>query len=124
MDELLAAVAQYRADHPEWSSRGSAGWPESLRQQVARVIASAPQKWPCLKALRDRLGVSMGTLYRWQAKYGPAADDGGPQALLRPVSIQPQPEAHPGGLTLTAPSGHIVSGLSVQQAAELLLRLS
>lgn len=124
MDELFAAVAQYRAEHPEWQPRGPAGWPELLRQQVARVIASAPQKWACLKALRERLGVSMGTLYRWQTKYGRQLEDRDPAARLLPVSVQPLHDAHPSGLCLTAPSGHIVSGLSVQQAAELLLRLS
>jgi transposase-like protein len=124
MDELIAAVAQYRQSHPECEKDWPACLPVTWKQQVVRVMLQAAQKGACMQTLMQQLGVSKTTLYHWRSRYSAQVDDSAETALLRPVSVQPRTAAHAGGLTLTAPSGHVLSGLTLKEAAELLLRLS
>jgi transposase-like protein len=111
-------VAQRRGER----ERGAPRYPQQMRDfAVAHARAVRAGGGSVSSAARE-LGISEMTLSSWlRAARGPGR--------LREVRVRPEPAGprtppSAPSLEVMAPSGHVVRGLSVQQAAELLRALS
>jgi hypothetical protein len=101
--------------------RGAPRYPAELvafAVQRARSVLAAGRS---VNAAATELGLSSMTLSAWLSR---SARPGG--GRLREVVVSRSPSSGVGehGLTMTTPSGHVVSGLCVAQAAALLRALS
>ena len=108
-------VAQRRGER----EHGAPRYPQQMREFALEHAESVCAGGGSASAAARELGISEMTLLSWVR----ATDHRG---KLREVRVAPDASAAPSTatLTVTAPSGHVVSGLSVQQAAELLRALS
>ncbi len=102
--------------------RGAPKYPDEMRAFALAHTRSVRAGGGSIHRAAQDLGVSEVTLSSWVR----AAEEPG---RLREVRVAPEPAQPPTAssaptLEVTAPSGHVVRGLSVQQAAELLRALS
>ncbi len=110
-------VAQRRGER----ARGAPRYPEQMREFAVGHARAVRAGGGSISGAARELGISEVTLSSW---VGTELES----KRLREVRLAPEP-VEPSGrvdsaLELTAPSGHVVRGLSVQQAAELLRALS
>jgi len=104
--------------------RGAPRYPEEMRAFAVAHARSVRTAGGSTHGAALELGLSDVTLATWLRTAGKAAK-------LREVRVAPAAEALRAAssagtetVVVTAPSGHVASGLSVQQAAELLRALS
>ena len=123
---MLMTVAKFRREAVRRRGereRGAPRYPEQMREFAVSHVRSVRSSGGSVHAVARELGISEVTLGNWLG----TADNRG--KLLREVRVSraaaPRASAAPGleAVVVTAPSGHVVSGLSVQQAAELLRAL-
>ncbi len=128
LEQFRQEVERLRAGR----QRGSLPYPEALRAFAVRYLAHALETGGTLAGAAKELGVSEPTLQAWRkgqpAAHRRAQAPGERQALIPVVVAAPKQPGRPaapqtGALTLVAPGGWRVEGLSVQAAAELLGRL-
>lgn len=100
--------------------RGAPRYPAQLVSFAVQHARSALTAGRSLNAAATDLGLSSMTLGAWLSRSG----HGGGSRLREVVVTEPPAIASQHGLTVTAPSGHVVSGLCVSQAAALLRALS
>ncbi len=112
--------------------RGSLPYPEALRAFAVRYLAHALETGGTLAATAKALGVSEPTLQAWRkgqlAAHRRAQVPAQKQALVPVVVAGPKPlrraaEGLAGTLSVVAPGGLRVEGLSLEAAAQLLRRL-
>ena len=112
-------VAQRRGSR----SRGAPRYPEQMRAFAVAHARAVRAGGGSTSGAAGELGISEMTLLSWVR----AAGEPG---RLREVRVTPEatgpadPTALDSMVEVTAPSGHVVKGLSVGQAAELLRALS
>lgn len=104
-------------------ARGALRYPETMREFAVGHARAVRASGGSVHRAAQELGISDVTLSSWLG----AADRPSKLREVRVASAQPSlasdaPSAP--SVVVTAPSGHVVSGLSVQQAAELLRALS
>lgn len=119
-------VAKFRREvlrRREGRKRGAGSYPPRMRQfAVAHAVSVRSAGGSVHRAARE-LGISEVTLASWLRAEPEAPKLREVRVAASPVRSAPT-SASTGTVVLTAPSGHVVSGLSVQQAAELLRALS
>ena len=112
--------AELRRQVAALGRRGRGGrFPEELRAALIVYARQQRGRGDVLRKIARSTGVSAGTIQRWTVSDGETARS---QALV-PVVVREQGAVLAGALTLKAPGGYQVEGLSVVTAAELLLRL-
>ena len=133
LEQFRQEVERLRAGR----QKGSLPYPEALRAFAVRYVAHALEGGGTLEAAATALGVSKPTLQAWR-KGKPAAHRrakaGAEQQALVPVVVAEAKKpgrpavaqaavAQTGPLTVVAPGGFRVEGLSLEAAAQLLRRL-
>ncbi len=133
LEQFRQEVERLRAGR----QRGSLPYPEALRAFAVRYLAQALETGATFAGAAKALGVSEPTLQAWR-KGKPAAhrrDKSGAQGPgLVPVvvgeakkpgrpTMGPPAAAQAGPLTVVAPGGFRVEGLSLEAAAQLLRKL-
>ena len=124
---MAMTVAKFRREvlqRREGRKRGAGSYPPRMRQFAVAHAVSVRCAGGSVHGAARELGISEVTLASWLR-----AEPEAPRLREVRVSASPMQCASPlptstGTVVLTAPSGHVVSGLSVQQAAELLRALS
>lgn len=101
--------------------RGAPRYPAQLVSFAVRHARNVLSAGRSVSAAAGELGLSSMTLGAWLSRSG---DVGGSRLREVVVSEPPASVVSQYGLTVTAPSGHVVSGLCVSQAAALLRALS
>lgn len=102
--------------------RGAPRYPQEMRDFAVAHVRSVRAAGGSLHRAAQELGLSEVTVSTWVLAAGE-------RGRLRKVVVAPEPAERStavseASLVVTAPSGHVVSGLSVPQAAELLRALS
>jgi hypothetical protein len=133
LEQFRQEVERLRAGR----QKGSLPYPEALRAFAVRYAAHVQEAGGTFEAAATALGVSKPTLQAWR-KGKPAAHRRAkagtePQALVPVVVAEPKKPGWPtaaqavgvqaGPLTVVAPGGFRVEGLSLEAAAQLLRRL-
>jgi transposase-like protein len=133
LEQFRQEVERLRAGR----QKGSLPYPEVLRAFAVRYVAHVLEEGGTFEAAATGLGVSKPTLQAWR-KGKPAAHRrvraGGEQPTLVPVLVaEPKKPGRPAGaqaaaaqagrLTVVAPGGFRVEGLSLEAAAQLLRKL-
>jgi transposase-like protein len=133
LEQFRQEVERLRAGR----QKGSLPYPEVLRAFAVRYVAHALEAGGTFEAAATALGVSKPTLQAWR-KGKPAAHRrakaGAQGQALVPVVVAEQKKpgrpavaqvavAQAGLLTVVAPGGFRVEGLSLEAAAQLLRRL-
>ncbi len=129
LEQFRQEVERLRAGR----QKGSLPYPEALRAFAVRYVAHVLEAGGTFEAAATGLGVSKPTLQAWR-KGKPAAHrrakGEAPRPALVPVEVSEpkQPErpavAQAGTLTVVAPGGFRVEGLSMEAAAQLLRKLT
>jgi transposase len=133
LEQFRQEVERLRAGR----QKGSLPYPEVLRAFAVRYVAHALEAGGTFEAAAAALGVSKPTLQAWRKgrpaahRRAKAAAEG--QALVPVVVAEPKKPGRPavaqaavaqaGLLTVVAPGGFRVEGLSLEAAAQLLRRL-
>lgn len=128
LEQFRQEVERLRAGR----QKGSLPYPEVLRAFAVRYVAHVLEAGGTFEAAATALGVSKPTLQAWRkgkpAAHRRARQGAQPQALV-PVALseakkqERHSEAQAGALTVVAPGGFRVEGLSVEAAAQLLRKL-
>ena len=128
LEQFRQEVGRLRAGR----QRGSLPYPETLRAFAVRYVAHTLEAGGTFAGAAKALGVSEPTLQAWR-KGQPAAHRSAQaraqkQALVPVVVAAPKKpggpaEGHAETLTVVAPSGFRVEGLSLEAAVQLLRRL-
>jgi transposase-like protein len=115
LDRLAAKVAALALN-----SRGHRRYPEALKREIMAAFSASDLTH---KEFAERVGVSDANLCYWR-NMAPKRVAKGPSAAKSPtVAFKPliiEPEAVSTGLTLRAPGGVVLEGLSVETAAALI----
>ncbi len=129
LEQFRQEVERLRAGR----QRGGLPYPEAMRAFAVRYLTQALEEGGTFAGAAKALGVSEPTLQAWR-KGKPAAHRRGQAAAPRPglvpveVREAKKPErpavAQAGTLTVVAPGGFRVEGLSVEAAAVLLRKLT
>lgn len=133
LEQFRQEVERLRAGR----QKGSLPYPEVLRAFAVRYVAHALEGGGTFEAAASALGVSKPTLQAWRkgkpAAHRRAKAGGEPQGLVPVVVAAPKKPGRPAGvqaageqagpLTVVAPGGFRVEGLSLEGAAQLLRRL-
>lgn len=99
--------------------RGAPRYPEALVLFAVAHVQAARRAGRSLHAASTELGVNAVTLGAWLKRASSQ-----PRGKLREVVVsEPVPLTASGELEITTPSGHVIRGLGVAQAAELLRAL-
>lgn len=101
--------------------RGAPRYPAELVSFAVQHAQEVRASGRSVNAAATELGLSSMTLGAWLSRTAHAG-----RGRLREVVVteSPSPNISEHGLTVTTASGHVVGGLSVAQAAELLRALS
>ena len=128
LEQFRQEVERLRAGR----QRGSLPYPEVLRAFAVRYVGHALETGGTFAGAAKALGVSEPTLQAWR-KGKPAAHrrapSGGQEQALVPVRVSEPTHAgrsaitQAGTLTVVAPGGFRVEGLSLEAAAQLLRKL-
>ena len=128
LEQFRQEVERLRAGR----QRGSLPYPEMLRAFAVRYVAHTLERGGTFAGAAQALGVSEPTLQAWR-KGQPAAHrrtqtSTQKQTLVPVVVSGPKKPGRPAGgpsgtLSVVAPSGFRVEGLSLETAAQLLRRL-
>lgn len=98
-------------------------YPAELRRQAKRWAIRRRQEGAWWKEIAAEIGVSTSAVIRWTN----AADDDNEKRLasvaLVPVHVV-EPKARAADLAIVSPAGFRIEGLSLEQAVEVLRRLS
>lgn len=112
--QLQRIQALYRRLGPDHHPRD--GFPDELRDLIGRFTRQQRADGQTWRQIAKQLPVSSTTAHRWMLQTEPAA--------LVPVVVtgEPKPEigASPGPLVITSPTGFRLSGITIEQAAQLL----
>ncbi|MFP2924563.1 hypothetical protein ACLESO_04980 [Pyxidicoccus sp. 3LG] len=128
LEQFRQEVERLRAGR----QRGSLPYPEALRAFAVRYLAHALETGGTLAGTAKALGVSEPTLQAWRkgqpAAHRRAQAPAQKHALVPVVVAAPKKPGRPaegqaGTLTVVAPGGFRVEGLSLEAAAQLLRRL-
>lgn len=120
---MAITVAEFRREVVRRRGSRRRGAPRYPAQLVSFAVQHAQRTLAAgrsLNAAATELGLSSMTLGAWLSRSGQEG-----RSHLREVVVSESPVADSDhGLIVTAPSGHVVSGLCVAQAAALLRALS
>jgi hypothetical protein len=107
-DELKALVVRARQEK-------LGKFPETLRQRLFRYAVERWRAGVSVKAVAAELGMSVATLAYWRAQSA-----GGTQKMRRVKVVERLDRRH----TVVGPSGTHIGGLSLDEVAELIRKLS
>lgn len=93
--------------------------PDKLRAEVIRYAMERRRRGDGVRRIGQALGVSPESIRRWTTP----STTGRTRALV-PIVVRDDDDAPTGPLTLTAPGGYRLDGLSVTSAAALLRALA
>lgn len=96
--------------------------PDELRTEVIRYAMERRRHGDGVRRIAQALGVSPESIRRWTTRTTPSAT--GRARALVPIVVRDDDDAPTGVLTLTAPGGYRVDGLTVTSAAALLRALA
>jgi transposase len=133
LEQFRQEVERLRAGR----QKGSLPYPEMLRAFAVRYVAHALEAGGTFEAAATALGVSKPTLQAWRkgkpAAHRRAKAGAEGQGLVPVMVAEPKKPGRPavaqaavaqaGALTVVAPGGFRVEGLSLEAAAQLLRRL-
>ena len=128
LEQFRQEVERLRAGR----QRGSLPYPQTLRAFAVRYVAHTLETGGTFAGAAKALGVSEPTLQAWRkghpAAHRRAQAPAEKQALVPVVVADPKKPGRPvggqaGTLSVVAPSGFRVEGLSLEAAAQLLRRL-
>jgi hypothetical protein len=128
LEQFRQEVERLRAGR----QKGSLPYPEALRAFAVRYVAHELEAGGTFEAAATALGVSKPTLQAWRtgkpAAHRRAKEGTQLQGLVPVVVSEPRKPGRPavaqaGPLTVVAPGGFRVEGLSLEAAAQLLRRL-
>ena len=115
MTQFRAEVARRRGDR----SRGAPRYPEAMRAFAVAHGQAVTARGETVASAARTLGITDVTLAAWMKALGSSR-----MRRVEVVAAQPPSAGVETTVTVTAPSGHTVTGLSVAEAAELLRALS
>ena len=118
IDRLKQAVAR---DRKGSTCRGKAFNPK-LRAQVVAHTQQRVQSGERLPAIAASMGIKYDTLRYWIE--GPSPKRADKSSAFRPVRVTEGQPSAAAGVTLFGPGGTRIEGLSLEQAAALLRRMS
>jgi len=87
-------------------------YPPALRSRVAGWVDAEMRRGRDLASLASEVGIGRSTLERWC----------GSRVHPVPVVVEPEPRTRPAEVSLVAPSGWRLEGLTLQEALEVLGR--
>lgn len=98
------------------SSRASGRrYSKDLRAEIMGCVSQLRAEGVSWAKCADSLGLHKMTIYEWNRKRSPSS------SALVPVKVRHDPQPVPASrLTLRTPAGHELSGMSLEQAAQLL----
>ena len=121
MEELAARIRKEAQQRPRGPGK-TAPYPEKVRGLAREYVRRGRARGMSWSTIGKQLGIRSSTLQNWYC--GRRASRKSAEPTLRPVRVKDEPTVEPRTFSVTSPAGFRIDGLSIEEAAVLLVRLS